>query len=359
MAKVAVVILNWNGRSLLERFVPVLTARTGPEAALIVADNGSQDDSLDWLQKHFPEVRVIALDHNHGFAAGYNRALEQVEADYFVLLNSDVEVGEGWLEPLLRFMEEHPRAGACMPKILSLKERDRFEYAGAAGGFIDRYGYPFCRGRIFNVMEQDQGQYDTILPVFWASGACLMVRVSLWKKTRGLDPSFFAHMEEIDLCWRIQKEGYGIYVVPKSKVWHLGGATLNEADPRKTYLNFRNNLYLLCKNLPSGKLCRTLIIRLLLDGVAALKFLAGLEWGHFGAVWKAHFSFWKHLPELKKQRKMLRQENGATPAGIYSHTLVSRFFLHGEKKFSELKDVRQLMQDVPGLTGKSADQENT
>ncbi len=344
MAKVAVVILNWNGRELLERFVPLLVERTCKEAELIVADNGSQDDSVAWLAKHYPQVRVIALDRNYGFAEGYNRALQQVEAEHFVLLNSDVEVGEGWLEPLVQFMEDHPRAGACMPKILSLKERDRFEYAGAAGGFIDRYGYTFCRGRIFNVMEEDRGQYDSVMPVFWASGACMMVRASVWRETGGLDPAFFAHMEEIDLCWRIQRAGSGIYVVPGSRVWHQGGATLDEADPRKTYLNFRNNLFLMYKNLPSGRLFRTLAVRLLLDGVAALKFLAGLEWGHFVAVWKAHISFWRSLPELKMKRAAIPPDTGATPAGIYPHMLISRFFLHGEKKFSELKEIEVLLQ---------------
>ena len=344
MAKVAVVILNWNGRELLERFVPLLVGRTDKEAELIVADNGSQDDSVAWLAKHYPQVRVIALDRNYGFAEGYNRALQQVEAEHFVLLNSDVEVGEGWLEPLVQFMEDHPRAGACMPKILSLKERDRFEYAGAAGGFIDRYGYTFCRGRIFNVMEEDRGQYDSVMPVFWASGACMMVRASVWRETGGLDPAFFAHMEEIDLCWRIQRAGSGIYAVPGSRVWHLGGATLDEADPRKTYLNFRNNLFLLYKNLPSGRLFRTLAVRLLLDGVAALKFLAGLEWGHFRAVWKAHISFWRSLPELKRKRAAMPPDTGAILAGVYPHMLVSRFFLHGEKKFSELKEIEVLLQ---------------
>ena len=339
MVKVAVVILNWNGRHLLERFVPLLVERTGEDAELIVADNGSEDDSVAWLKKNHPRVRVIVLEQNHGFAEGYNRALEQVDADYFVLLNSDVEVGKDWLGPLLRFMEDHPRAGACMPKILSLRERDRFEYAGAAGGFIDRYGYPFCRGRIMNVTELDRGQYDQLVPVFWASGACMMVRAALWRETGGLDPDFFAHMEEIDLCWRIQKKGYRIYAVPDSQVWHLGGATLHEANPRKTYLNFRNNLYLLYKGLPAGKLFGTLSVRLLLDGLAALKFLVGLEWDHFVAVVKAHLAFGRSLPVLKEKRRKLVREKGEAPAGIYPHTLVSRFFLHGERKFSQLKNV--------------------
>ena len=347
MAKIAVVILNWNGRALLERFVPLLVERTGRDAELIVADNGSVDDSLEWLRALYPQVRVIALDRNFGFAGGYNRALEQVEADYYILLNSDVEVDEGWLEPLVLFMDDHPHAGACMPKILSLQERDRFEYAGAAGGFLDRYGYPFCRGRLFNVIEKDHGQYDTVMPVFWASGACLMVRAALWHETGGLDADFFAHMEEIDLCWRLQQAGYGIFVVPQSRVWHQGGATLDEADPQKTYLNFRNNLYLLYKNLPSNRLFRRMAIRLLLDGVAALKFLLGLEFGHHIAVWKAHLSFWKNLGMLKRKRKTVNHDAPYPPAGVYCHSLVARFFLHGEKTYSELKGIGTLEEDSP------------
>jgi GT2 family glycosyltransferase len=342
MAKVAVVILNWNGRSLLERFVPLLVERSHGDVALIVADNGSQDDSLEWLAKHFPLVQVIRLDRNYGFAEGYNRALERVDAEYFVLLNSDVEVGEGWLDPLVKFMEEHSAAGGCMPKIRSLQSRDYFEYAGAVGGFIDKYGYTFCRGRLFNVIEKDVGQYDTTVPVFWASGACMMVRASVWRETGGLDPDFFAHMEEIDLCWRMQLLGYGIFVVPSSVVWHLGGATLNEDDPRKTYLNFRNNLYLLYKNLAVEKLFWIMILRLLLDGVAALKFLAGFEFGHHLAVWKAHLSFWKNLRAMKEKRKKIIRRKELSPRVIYDHSLVVRFFLHGEKRFTDLKDVELL-----------------
>ena len=346
MAEVAVVILNWNGQSLLERFVPLLVERTAGDVELVVADNGSEDGSLAWLKEHFPQVRLITLDRNYGFAEGYNRALAQVEAEYFVLLNSDVEVGEGWLEPMRVFMSAHPHAGACMPKILSLHERGRFEYAGASGGFIDKFGYTFCRGRLFNVMEEDRGQYDTLMPVFWASGACMMVRAEAWHKAGGLDPDFFAHMEEIDLCWRMPLAGYGIFVVPEARVWHLGGATLNEANPRKTYLNFRNNLYLLYKNTPAGSLFRIMSIRLLLDGVAALKFLAGLEWGHHLAVWRAHLSFWKNLGRLKEKRKRIRHDVSIPPAGIYPRSLVSRFFLHGEKKFSALKDIRLLNTEL-------------
>jgi GT2 family glycosyltransferase len=342
MAEVAVVILNWNGQSLLERFVPLLAERTTGDVELVVADNGSEDGSVAWLEEHFPQVRVIALDRNYGFAEGYNRALEQVEAEYFVLLNSDVEVGEGWLEPMREFMESQPRAGACMPKILSLKERDRFEYAGASGGFIDKFGYTFCRGRLFNVLEEDRGQYDHLIPVFWASGACMMVRAKAWQEAGGLDQDFFAHMEEIDLCWRMQLAGYGIFVVPAARVWHLGGATLNEANPRKTYLNFRNNLYLLYKNTAAGSLFRIMSIRLLLDGVAALKFLAGLEWGHHLAVWRAHLSFWKNLGSLKKKRKTIRHDLSISLKGVYPRSLVSRFFLHGEKTFSELKEADSL-----------------
>ncbi len=342
MARVAVVILNWNGRALLERFVPLLERRSGGDVEFVVADNGSDDDSLAWLEAHHPEVRRIALGRNYGFAEGYNRALAQVEAEYYVLLNSDVEVGERWLEVLVRFMESHPRVAACMPKILDLKMRERFEYAGAAGGFLDKYGYPFCRGRLFDVLETDHGQYDEAVPVFWASGACLMVRAADWHAAGGLDPAFFAHMEEIDLCWRLQLMGREVWVVPRSRVWHLGGATLNEASPHKTYLNFRNNLYLLFKNLPASRLLPVLTVRLLLDGLAALKFLAGGEWGFHKAVWKAHFAFWRNLPRLRKIRKSIPHDAPVTLHGVYPRLLPARFFLYGEKTFSSLRDICQL-----------------
>ncbi len=356
MVKVAVVILNWNGRSLLERFVPLLEERTSGEVELVVADNGSGDGSLEWLARHHPRVQRLALGRNYGFAGGYNRALKQVEAEYFILLNSDVEVGEGWLEPLLEFMETRPEVAACMPKILDFKHRGRFEYAGASGGFLDRYGYPFCRGRIFDVLEEDRGQYDTPVPVFWASGACLMVRARDWYHAGGLDEAFFAHMEEIDLCWRLQLRGKEIWVVPDSRVWHLGGATLSEASPHKTYLNFRNNLFLLYKNLPSRRLIRVLAARLLLDGLAALKFLLSGEWRHHLAVWKAHFAFWRALGELREKRKNVPHDRPVQLHGLYPRLLPARFFLYGEKTFSSLRDSSLLQPSGQPLHGPAIQQ---
>ncbi len=339
MTKTAVVILNWNGKELLERFLPVvLEYSRRADTEVIVADNGSQDDSVSFVGERFSSVRIIDLGYNYGFAGGYNRALEQVEAQYYVLLNSDVEVTAGWLEPLEAFMDEHPAAGACMPKIRSFREKEKFEYAGAAGGYIDRFGYPFCRGRIFNTLEEDRGQYDTPARIFWASGACMMVRAEVYHRLKGLDTDFFAHMEEIDLCWRMQRAGYEVYSLPQSVVYHVGGASLNEASPVKTYLNFRNDLFLLHKNLPRKRLKKVLFVRLVLDGVAALKFLAGLQVRHHLAVWKAHFYFWGHLRMLREKRKQLASLSEGPVYGMYGKNIVYRYFIKGIRFFSELRE---------------------
>ncbi|MDE6654903.1 MAG: glycosyltransferase family 2 protein, partial [Muribaculaceae bacterium] len=262
MAKVAVVILNWNGEKLLKEFLPKVIENSNCEIGrIIVADNGSTDGSVDLIENDFPEVEIMRFDENHGFAGGYNLALSKVDEKYAVLLNSDVAPGKEWLDTLYYYMETHHRTGACQPKILSYKEPEKFEYAGACGGFIDKHGYTYCRGRIFDTCERDNGQYDTIMKVFWATGAALMVRTELYHKAGGLDESFFAHMEEIDLCWRIQLAGYDIAVVPKSVVYHLGGGSLPASNPKKTYLNFRNNLLMLHKNLPDATRGRKLLVR--------------------------------------------------------------------------------------------------
>ena len=296
MKKVSIVILNWNGEEMLRTFLPsVLFCSMGQDVEVCVADNGSTDGSCELVSREFPAVRLIRLDQNYGFADGYNRALEEVEAEYVVLLNSDVEVTPDWLKPLVEFMDAHPEVGACQPKILSQRNRDYFEYAGAAGGFIDKLGYPFCRGRIFEQVEKDNGQYDTDLPIFWATGAALFIRQQVYHKVGGLDGRFFAHMEEIDLCWRLRSRGYGIYCIPSSTVYHVGGATLKKENPRKTFLNFRNNLLMLYKNLPEGELKRVMFQRMFLDWIAALAFCL-----------KGDFAAGRAVARARKQYKRLR-----------------------------------------------------
>ena len=291
MQKAAVVILNWNTEGFLRRFLPGLVASMPEGCEVIVADNASTDDSLRLMASQFPQVRVIALDRNYGFTGGYNRAFLALEDlyEYFLLINSDIEVPpSGWLEPLLAYMDAHPDCGACAPKLHAWQERDSFEYAGAAGGFIDRYGYPFCRGRVLKKLERDYGQYDSPRAVFWASGACLLVRSALYRELGGLDERFFAHMEEIDLCWRMQRAGYHVAVVPASTVWHIGGGTLPPTSPRKLYLNYRNNLLMLHNNLPKrGRL----LTRMVLDGLSAAVYLFTGQWRNLAAVWRAHRDF--------------------------------------------------------------------
>jgi hypothetical protein len=287
--KISVIILNWNGSDLMRRYLPsVLQYSPAPMAEVIVADNGSTDDSLQVLAREFPAVRVLSFPDNLGFAGGYNQAIAEVRTPYVVLLNSDVAVTEDWLQPLLDFAEAHPEVAALQPKLLSDRQRSQFEYAGAAGGYLDVLGYPFCRGRLFDVVEEDRGQYDTVRPVQWATGACLFVRTDLYRLVGGLDELFFAHMEEIDLCWRLRRAGYALYCLPASCVYHLGGASLAMGHPRKTYLNFRNSLLMLHKNLPASRRGRILFVRRLLDGVAALRFLLSGEFPHVRAIWFAH-----------------------------------------------------------------------
>lgn len=294
MKQVAVIILNWNGAALMRRYLPSVLENTPADCAdVIVADNGSTDDSLDVLRSEFPTVQVIELDKNYGFADGYNRAISRVEHPYVVLLNSDVRTPEGWLEPLLGYMEANPDVGAVQPKLLhDGEDHDVFEYAGAAGGYLDCHGYPYCRGRIFECLEDDNGQYDNITPsIVWGSGACLMVRRELYRKVGGLDGAFFAHMEEIDLCWRIHLTGSDVRMVPQSRVYHLGGASLPQGNPRKTYLNFRNNLLLLHKNLPVKEGKKLLFVRRLYDALAFGMALAKFHWRDALAILKAHRDF--------------------------------------------------------------------
>ena len=297
----SIVILNWNGAEMLSRFLPSVIEHS-PEAEVIVADKGSTDDSLHLLAEQFPQVRTILLDRNYGFAEGYNRALAQVDSDLYMLLNSDVRVEEGWLTPMLDYMEAHPEVAACQPKIRCEWAPDMLEYAGACGGYIDRLGFPFCRGRIMNTVERDEGQYDTIAQVAWATGAALLVRRDAYWEAGGLDGRFLAHQEEIDLCWRLRSRGYGIVCIPQSVAYHVGGGTLPKESPRKAYLNFRNNLLLLYKNLPEKAFRSVMLWRRLLDAAAALHFLVGGHWASCRAVWQAHIDFRRIRHEFDADR---------------------------------------------------------
>ena len=338
MEKVAIVILNWNGREMLSRYLPSVLASAGADGVgVYVADNGSTDDSVAMLSRDFPQVNLILLKENHGFAAGYNLALQQVDAEYAVLLNSDVEVSDGWLSPLLTYMDAHPEVAACQPKIRSLRQPACFEYAGAAGGYIDRCGYPYCRGRIFHVVEEDSGQYDTIAPVFWATGAALFIRLNDYRAVGGLDGRFFAHMEEIDLCWRLRARGRGVVCVPDSVVYHLGGATLQKESPRKTFLNFRNNLLMLYKNLPEAELKPVMRVRACLDYVAALKYLLGGQLAHARAVMQARREYKSLLPDFKVSRDENQQKAILTDIPERSvNSILAQFYLKGKHTFSQL-----------------------
>lgn len=306
MKKTAIVILNWNGAHMMRQYLPIVIKHSQDDADIIVADNASSDDSLELLKNEFPEVRVITLDKNYGFAEGYNRALKQVGSEYYLLLNSDVDVPEGWLKPLIDFMDEHDDVAACQPKLHSIHDRDCFEYAGAAGGLMDRYGYPYCRGRIFDTVSKDNGQYDGDTEIFWATGACMMVRAKDYWEAGGLDGRFFAHNEEIDLCWRLKLLGKKIYCVSDSVAYHLGGGTLPKGNPRKTFLNFRNNLTMLYKNLPEKELKHVMRVRFFLDWLAAFQMLIlGRSVGDFKAVIKARREFGKWKSGFDEDRKRI------------------------------------------------------
>lgn len=328
--RIAIVILNWNGKKLLEKFIPSVISYSD-DASIYVADNASDDNSVDFLKDTFPEIKIIQNKENFGFAKGYNEALNYVEEDILCLLNSDVEVTKNWLTPVLELFDSNQEIAIIQPKILDYKEKDHFEYAGAAGGFIDKYGYPYCRGRIFETVEKDLGQYNDTVPVFWASGACLFIRKRVFDELKGFDGNFFAHMEEIDLCWRCQNLGYEVYFTSKSSIYHVGGATLDKSNPKKTYLNFRNSLYMLVKN-TKYNLLFTIIFRMLLDGLAGLRFLFQLKPKHILAIFHAHLDFYKNLSPLLKQRNELPK----SLKHYKTKSIVWSYFVQNKRKFSRL-----------------------
>lgn len=319
--KIAVVILNWNGARLLEKFLPSVLAYSD-EANIYVADNASTDTSVDLVKRRFPSVKIIQNDGNYGFAKGYNTALEQVEEEYYALVNSDIEVTEGWLAPIISIFDSEPNIGIIQPKILDYKNKAYFEYAGAAGGFIDQFGYPYCRGRIFDNIEKDKGQYNDVIEIFWASGACFFIRKDIYRKLNGFDGDFFAHQEEIDLCWRAFNLGHKAKYTSRSVVYHVGGATLNESNPKKTFLNFRNSLLMLAKNLPENKLFPIIFARLLLDGMAGIQFIFKGKFNHCWAIVKAHFHFYTLINKTLKKRKSPQSENY-----YRSKSIVYKYFL--------------------------------
>jgi GT2 family glycosyltransferase len=333
---VAVVILNWNGQHFLEKFLPFALASTYKNTQIIVADNASTDNSVAFLQAHFPSVQIIINETNGGFAKGYNTALKKVSADYFVLLNSDVEVTANWIEPIIQLMENDSSIAACQPKILDYKNKTHFEYAGASGGFIDTLGYPFARGRVLENIEEDKGQYNNAIPCFWATGAAMFVRASVYNNLGGLDEYFFAHQEEIDLCWRMQLSGHKVYVQPASVVYHVGGGTLPKGNSKKTYLNFRNNLIMLWKNTPSKSLIVKLPIRSVLDAVAAYKALFSGDVGYFFAIAKAHFHFGKWILLHRKKSLFVQYPTNKKLDGFYPKSMLWQYYAKKKQTFSEI-----------------------
>jgi GT2 family glycosyltransferase len=327
--KIAVVILNWNGVKLLEEFLPYIV-NYSPEADIYVADNASTDDSVAFVKTNFPSVQIIQNKSNLGFAEGYNEALKSVEAEIFALVNSDIEVTENWLKPILQTFENEPKTAIIQPKILDYKNKEYFEYAGAAGGFTDKYGYMFCRGRIFDTLEKDNGQYDDNCEIFWASGACFFIRSSVYRQLKGFDADFFAHQEEIDLCWRAFNKGLMIKYNSKSVVFHLGGATLQQGNPKKTFLNFRNSLLMMLKNLPKNQLFPVLFIRLILDGIAGIHFLFQGKFKHLLAILKAHFAFYYLLPSSYKKREPFQAENY-----FKTKSIIFQYYIKGGKIFEK------------------------
>jgi len=328
--KTAIVILNWNGRELLEQFLPSVTEYS-EEATVYVADNASTDNSVAYVKSAFPSVKIIQNAENGGYAQGYNEALKHIEADIFCLVNSDIEVTENWLSPILSTFKKEKNTSIIQPKILDFKKKDHFEYAGGAGGFIDKYGYPFCRGRIFDTIEEDKGQYNDTKDIFWASGACFFIRKEVFNLLNGFDESFFAHMEEIDLCWRAHNLGHKTKYISESTVFHVGGATLQATNPRKTYLNFRNSLFTLTKNAPSS-IYLLVFTRLVLDGLAGVKFLMEFKFAHIKAIIKAHFGFYANLPRLLKQRKTLKQSKNY----YMEKSIVWSYYVNKKKQFNRL-----------------------
>lgn len=337
MIKTAIVILNWNGAAMLRRYLPNVIEYSRTDAEVYVADNASSDDSVEMLREHFPSVHLVLLDRNYGFAEGYNRALKEIAAEYYVLLNSDVEVSHHWLSPLVEFMDNHSDVAACQPKLLAINDRDAFEYAGACGGFIDRLGYPFCRGRVFNSIENDNGQYDFATEILWATGACMLVRATDFMAVGGFDGRFFAHCEEIDLCWRLRIAGKRVFCIPDSYVWHVGGGTLPKSNPMKTFLNFRNNLTMLYKNLPDNELSTVMRLRWFLDMLAALQFLVKGKVGDAKAVIRGRRAYLKWRNDFTADRQKIqssRQINHVT--GMYSFSLLWQYYVKGRTKYSDL-----------------------
>lgn len=331
--KVAVVILNWNGQKLLEKFLPKVVKYSQDDADIYVADNNSTDDSVIFLKTQFPEVKIIQNKINGGYAKGYNDALRQIKADIFVLLNSDIEVTKGWIKPVVLQFKNKPNTAAIQPKLLDFNDKSKFEYAGAAGGFIDFMGYPYCKGRIFNELEKDTKQYNDSYTIFWASGACLFIRSGIYHNLKGFDENYFAHQEEIDLCWRLQNEGYDIQYVGTSTVFHVGGATLKETNPRKTFLNFRNSLFSITKNVPKRFVFIVILMRLVLDGIAGIKFILELRPVHTLAIIRAHFSFYWYLPKMLRKRKFISFKK----TNYYdSFSIVWQHFILRKKTYNEL-----------------------
>lgn len=340
MKKTSVIILNWNGAHLLQQFLPsVLVHTQTQDCEVVVVDNHSSDDSIKVMNQLFPEVRLILLDKNYGFAEGYNKAIQQVEAEYVVLLNSDIETTPNWLQPLINHLDRYPEVVAVQPKILSYSDKSKFEYAGAAGGFIDRYGYPFCRGRVLHEVETDEGQYDTPLQVFWATGACLCIRRADYIATGGLDDAFFAHMEEIDLCWRLLARGVKIMCLPQSTVYHVGGASLNSESPHKVYLNFRNNLLMIYKNASLLKLFEIFLVRFFLDIAAAAHFAVQGKLNHAKAVGKAYADFIQIRPLFKNKRKEnLLQSVNTSIHQQYKGSILYDFYFNNKKTYRAIKN---------------------
>ncbi len=335
LPKVAIVILNWNGKSFLQQFLPSVLSSTYSNYELVVADNGSTDDSISFLTTQYPDIKIIRLTQNWGFAQGYNECLKQVDAKYYILLNSDVEVSPGWIEPMVNLLEKDQTIAACQPKLLSFRNRQLFEYAGAAGGWLDKYGYPFSKGRLFEICEQDKGQYDQAEPIFWASGAAMFIRSAVYQEMNGFDGFFFAHQEEIDLCWRIQRAGYKIYSCPSSKVYHVGGGTLPRGNSRKTFLNYRNNHIMLAKNLPRSQSWWITPYRIGLDIVVAFKALLTGDGGQFLAILKAHWAFINWRIKWKKKSD-LPYLSFASLAGCYRGNIAWLHFIRKKKTFSEI-----------------------
>ncbi len=331
--KTAIVILNWNGKKYLEKFLPRVVETSRGIADVIVADNDSDDGSVGFLKKNFPDVRIIQNPENGGFARGYNQALRHIEAEYYILLNSDIEVTDGWIEPVIELLDSDEQIAVCQPKILSYHEKGKFEYAGAAGGFIDQYGYPFCRGRIFQSIEKDQGQYDNNSEIFWATGACMFIRSAYFHEIDGFDNDFFLHMEEIDICWRLKHKGFKIMYCGQSKVYHIGGGSLNKSSARKTYYNMRNNSTMMYKNLPRKQLYPVFFFRFILDFAAAFKFLIDGGLSHFIAVSRAHIGFYFSYKKNRYKRKNIKHQYVSQ---VYQGNIAYDHFLHKVKKFSQL-----------------------